>query len=144
MNPITVTFFEVATPQSKKECICSVAYKYFCQGKKLQFIVENEQAGTYLDQLLWSFPVESFLPHVFKEKPVNERIIISIGFNNSWKSDALFNLTNEPLLHFFDIIELYDKSTKEKEMRSKNNLEVYQAEGRPIKMNTWGSQSLNP
>lgn len=136
-------FFEVSTPQQKKECISSVSHHHFIKGSKLLFIVEDERSGKFLDQLLWSFPPESFLPHTLAKIPKLERLMIAVKGETLWKeADVIFNLQNEilqceesPKL----VIEFFDKSDPERADRAKKRLEEYSSKGHPVKCVGWSS-----
>lgn len=138
-----VLLFEVENAQQKKECIVGLAYQYFLLNQKLQFIVDDENAGKFLDQLLWSFPMNSFLPHVFNTQPKHEKIAVMVG--SSWKEATVtFNLQSLKTAEGTIIIELLDKSDPIKEQRTRDKLSQYIQNGRPVSCHHWGRQILTP
>ena len=50
--------------QSRQQFACRLAEKAVRQGNKVMIATGNEAESRELDQLLWSFRPESFVPHV--------------------------------------------------------------------------------
>lgn len=134
-----VLFYVVTQPQQKKECICFLAHDGVMKGNNMQFIVEDDAAAKFLDQLLWTFPPESFLPHVVKKLPKQEKIAIFTKDDPKWEKAAVtFNLRSAPIENAKEVvIEILDKTDPSKEALSNSKLEHYQKEGKAISIFEW-------
>lgn len=62
-NRIKVFLISAKNPQDKILKLGMIAKKYFNKKEALVFLVEDEKAANFLDNLLWEIPKESFLPH---------------------------------------------------------------------------------
>lgn len=138
---MNITFFEVATPQQKKECISALAREYALKGKHIQFIVEDDNVAKFVDQLLWSFPPESFLPHSLKRIPSIEKIAIFTKNDPKWNNaDVTFNLLSTPLESgTSEVLELFDKTDPVKEAASQHKLKHYQGLGMHPRQVSWSN-----
>ena len=81
MNTMTeVLFVEVA--QSRMETrACEIAERTYVRGDKLQIIAGDQQQATRLDDLLWTFRPDSFVPHRFsrgEKDEVTSPVVITI------------------------------------------------------------------
>lgn len=67
-------------------------------GKSACIAVDSEANARQLDQLLWTVPQESFLPHaiVSAGETVDENTIIAVRPETSHARDVLVNLRGEP------------------------------------------------
>ncbi|MFA6915880.1 MAG: DNA polymerase III subunit chi [Parachlamydiales bacterium] len=138
---MNVTFFTVTTTAHKKECISAIAREYALKGKNLQFIVEDDNVAKFVDQLLWSFPAESFLPHTLKKVPSIEKIAIFTKNDPKWpKAETTFNLLSAPLENESgDVLELLDKTDAAKEAASQSKLQHYKNAGIEVRHVSWSS-----
>jgi DNA polymerase III subunit chi len=123
-----IIFIPVSNNQNKIGCICNTIQRHFNQGESILIAVPNEQAEKYLDDLLWKFPGDSFLPHAVSQNDNNERVLITKQAQNLNKSKILFNLcpAASPIADQFEIIyELYDETFPDKLEQSKNRRHAY-------------------
>ena len=66
-----ILFVEVT--QSRMEMrACEIAERFYIQGNKLQIIATDQQQAVRLDDLLWTFKPDSFVPHGFFEGEKDE------------------------------------------------------------------------
>ncbi len=88
-------------------------------------------AVDFIDDLLWSHPKESFLPHSKYEEDPTSLIVITDTDERPNKATALFNLTSYPLLHdkVATIYEFEDNSSPEKLRFSKEKYQAYRQAG---------------
>src|SRR5438067_1828946 len=122
MNPQLprVIFYTVSDNAGKLLRICKTVQDAMQKEKKLLIFVPNEEAGRYIDALLWRMPEDSFLPHIYSNinKNSKERVIITELDNNLNQASVLLNLkpSCSPLLPGLEEIhELYEISAPEKE-----------------------------
>lgn len=145
-NVPNVVFFEVKGVGDKKEVLSDVAWRCFIKKQRILFVVQGEPAEKYLDQLLWSFPAESFLPHKVVHSSCDEPVAITSRNMENWnKADVIFNLNTEPIiltLQCKTIHELLDLSDPEKEAKGRQRLDYYLQHGMAVTCQPWG-QKLN-
>jgi DNA polymerase-3 subunit chi len=59
-----VIFIEVTTSRMEMSA-CQIAERTYLEGGKLQIIAPNQQQAVRLDDFLWTFRPDSFVPHSF-------------------------------------------------------------------------------
>lgn len=120
-------FFQVRTAQDKINRIIEASHFHFLKKEHLLFFVEDDRSLRYIDDLLWSLPKESFLPHqILSQKPEEELIAITKEKINLNNTKIAFNLCLTPLL--IDIPFIYDfedLSTPNRQMLSQIRFNAY-------------------
>lgn len=132
MQKPKVIFLPIKTNQQKIECICHHAQKHFNQDDKVLIIAPSELAVQYLDELLWKYPNDSFLPHVSMQTPCHDKIVITTFAQNLNHATIVLNLCLDycPIANNIEIIyELYDETTPEKLEQSKRRKHMYSQNG---------------
>ena len=129
-----VTFFQVTSDQMKRTRIVSVAHEYFEKKQPLLFKLPHKKALEYLDLLLWRLPQDSFLPHVIKDTPCQDLIVLTSSEENPNEARSIFNLTGEPILnpHFTTIYTFEDLSSTEKNTIAQKHYHAYKTHGYKI------------
>ena len=125
-----MTFFQVKLNQEKLARIYSIALDHF--ERKTPLIIKAPlSAIDFIDELLWSHPKESFLPHSKQKDDPTALIIITDTDERLNKASALFNLTPYPLLQdkVTTLYEFEDSSTSEKLRLSKERYQAYRQAG---------------
>ena len=123
-----VTIITVSTNQEKVRKIINQSIECLKEKKRLIFFVENDQAGRFLDDLLWNGSNQSFIPHCLTDHECIDPIVITQSEKNLNSADYVFNLMahakvkEDQSLH---IIELYDKTDPAREKISENRLQEY-------------------
>lgn len=131
-KPVQISFFPIKDNPSKLDLICLKAREAFDQKKKLLILVGTQEAGQYIDALLWRKPEESFIPHVFTQGPTEEWIAITMNQSNINHAQRVLNLQMNAISffqEFEEIIELYDETSPEKLKSSQDRLNQYQSQG---------------
>lgn len=116
----------------KLQTLASVANHCFSSRTCLLFSVSSEAAAQYLDDLLWKFPPESFLPHSIVSGPSSETIGITLGLENFNQASVLFNLRSEThpkATSFSFIYEFYDETDPNKKIQSEHRKLMYLQQG---------------
>ncbi|TGD71932.1 DNA polymerase III subunit chi [Mangrovimicrobium sediminis] len=92
-----------------------LADKAFAQGHRI-FInaVDREQAKT-LDELLWGFRAESFLPHALAGEQDGEPVVIGWGQDPGDHADLLINLQLQPPAFFSRFARVAEVVTQDPE-----------------------------
>jgi DNA polymerase IIIc chi subunit len=124
----SVCFLKVETVQEKLALICSTVTQRFHQGERWMLLAEAGRALDYLDELLWRFPSDSFLPHVIADQTTNEPIVLTAERRNLNQAAFAFSFLNEPLLEplgFQMIFELEDLTSDDKKRISRQKRDSY-------------------
>lgn len=144
MQPIRVDFYLMASDAMKARwlLICRLLEKAYAKQHQVFVYCNNQQDAEYLDELLWTFKDESFIPHHLQGEGLKPPPPIQIGFNEEPKGfqDILLNLADEvPAFHlrFSRIMEVVLNTEQAKDLsrvhyrlyRSKQyNLHTHQIE----------------
>lgn len=105
-------------------------YHHYLKKEAVFISVADQKVAEFLDDLLWSWPKESFLPHAIHSK--DTQVCISDAPENINQALVLFNLQGQasPIADKFSIIyDLFDESSPERQQLSKKRLEHYQKKG---------------
>lgn len=117
-----VTFHPVKSNADKLKVISELVGEAFAAGHKILITVPSPEAATYIDQLLWRMPEESFVPHVVAAKAVPNRIVIAVNpAENFNQAQVLVNLspTVSPIVDQFAFVrELLDETDATKAEQS--------------------------
>jgi DNA polymerase-3 subunit chi len=89
-----VDFYVIDAPDPgrRKHFACRLANKAFSQGHQVYIHTENEASAREMDELLWSFQPQSFLPHSLLGGEHDERIAIGWQADPAHHNDVLINL----------------------------------------------------
>jgi DNA polymerase IIIc chi subunit len=121
-----IIFFPVTTTAAKLAKITQTAHLHFTRSDPLLFLVPDETAWKFLNELLWTMPPESFLPHPSK--------LIHIRLQLDPEVLSVFNLCPSAPPHdkLKTIYELEDYTSNEKKLLSEKRYQGYKALGLPI------------
>lgn len=134
MQPIRVDFYllESDQPQARWMIACRLLEKAYLKGHQVFVLCANRHDAELLDELLWTFKEDSFIPHNLQGEgpepppPIQIGCDVSKGF-----SDILLNLSR-PVPTFYTqfkrVMELVINIETEKE-QSRINYKEYRAKG---------------
>ncbi len=133
---IKITFFQVRNTNSKLEKICQTALEFFEKKEPLLIKVPNPASLEFIDQLLWRYPPDSFLPHVIKDSPCDDLIVITTSNEKPNGADLIFNLTAMPIdlskYSFNSVFEFEDLTSPQKNQTAKEHYQFYKSKGYTI------------
>lgn len=130
-----VVLFQVSDPRKKVLRLLETARHHFEKKEPFSIFVEDEKALLYVDQLLWSTPEESFLPHTPTDKPIGDLLVITREKKVFNGAKAVFNLCSTPLLiegPFRILYDFEDLTTPSRAKLSNLRFEAYKKNGYPI------------
>jgi len=116
---------------------CRLAEKAYRKGRQIYILTDSEQATRLLDDQLWTFKDDNFVPHEpYNDKGENMAPIV-IGHNSEPKtpSDVLINLTSEVPLCFSSferVAELVD-AEESKRHNARERYRFYRERGYELK-----------
>lgn len=82
-------------PESRLQFACRLAHKAWEKNHRIYLHCANEDAAKALDELLWAFRPDSFLPHALHADQPDERVVCGYGNDPAPHSDLLINLSND-------------------------------------------------
>ncbi|MBD3224436.1 MAG: hypothetical protein GF313_06890 [Caldithrix sp.] len=109
----------------KDRLICDIAEKFYELGNSILIYVEAHNQAYHLDQLLWTWKQESFVPHLYVQDDVSqpeEPVIISTQNPQSYNCDVLIlhdPAKPETLADFRQIIDFAELYNKDKHQASR-------------------------
>lgn len=135
MSPIRVDFYLLSSDQSDAKWLvaCRLLEKAYSKGHRVFVYCNNIQEAEHLDELLWTFRDDSFIPHNLQGEGPEPPPPIQIGYDKEPRgfNDILLNLSNDiPTFHskFKRVMELVINVETEKEL-SRLHYKEYRAKG---------------
>lgn len=99
MPPNRVDFYLLASENSEAcwPLACRLVEKAYLRGHRLYIHCQNQQQAELLDELLWTFKDDSFIPHNLQGEGPEPPPPIQIGYANEPRGfeDILLNLADE-------------------------------------------------
>ena len=123
--------------QARQEFACRIADKAFRQGRSVYIHTAGEQAGKSLDQLLWSFRPQSFLPHSLQGATDSEPVFIGWGDDPGDHNDVLINLDLKVPTFVGRFSRVTEVVVQAPEVRDplRQSAKYYKDRGYPVKFN---------
>ncbi len=116
-----VNFYLLKQGQSSEQYVfaCRLCEKILSQKLQAYIHTDTKEQAHYLDDLLWSYRPESFLPHCVIDTEFDEDVSVVIGYADKYQKDfdVLINLSqNIPDFHsnYSRIVEIIPASEKGK------------------------------
>lgn len=111
-----IHYLRATSPQQKISLLTETVHQLFMEGKRVQIQVPSDAALKYVDELLWSYKPEAFLPHVMAQTASQEPIVITKEAINLNQADALIHLLpTKPPQGFKEVYDLLDETSPEKQ-----------------------------
>ena len=130
---VRVTFFQVKSDGEKREKIIRLAEEYFEKKEPLLIHLPHQKALEYVDLLLWRSPKDSFLPHLIKDEPCKDSIVLTTSGKNPNSARSILNLCPTPVdnknLSFIKIYELEDLVSTHKNNSASERYKAYKNAG---------------
>ncbi|MDI9818084.1 MULTISPECIES: DNA polymerase III subunit chi [unclassified Legionella] len=123
MSPIRVDFYLLASKESSARWLlaCRLLEKAYLRGHRVFVYCDNQQDAHKLDELLWTFKEDSFIPHNLQGEGPEPPPPVQIGYQEEPRGfdDILLNLaTRIPLFYsrFQRIMEIVINEDAAKEL----------------------------
>lgn len=90
-----VDFYVLQDPsQSAEQQTCSLALMAWEQGHRIMVLAPDQAQAQRLDELMWDYPRDRFLPHAQKQQPVPAPVMIGVMADlDDDAGEAIINLT---------------------------------------------------
>jgi DNA polymerase-3 subunit chi len=112
---------------------CRLIEKAYAQGHQIYVHTDNAQQAKQLDQLLWSFRADSFIPHQMTDEPGQEDCPILIGHdaNPPRLMNLLINLSPQHPLFFsqFERVAEFINDDTDTKSQGRERYRFYQQRG---------------
>lgn len=135
MSPTRVDFYLLASNEADARGLvaCRLLEKAYYKGHRIFVFCTNQHQAEYIDELLWTFRDDSFVPHNLQGEGPEPPPPIQIGYDKEPRgfNDILLNFsaTIPPFYSKFKrVIELVANDETEKEL-SRANYKEYRAKG---------------
>lgn len=135
MSPIRVDFYLLASEERDARWLlaCRLLEKAYTKGHRVYVHCANQQEAEHLDELLWTFKDDSFIPHHLQGEGPEPPPPVQIGFAKEPRgyNDILLNLdTDIPVFftRFKRVMELVSNVESEKE-QSRIRYKAYRSKG---------------
>lgn len=118
MTAIDFYILPEASPLSRLQFVCRLIEKIYQQKHRIYIHAENKMQAHQLDELLWTYRDDSFLPHNLYGEGPEPAPPIQIGFEVTPEKqrDVLINLTAQvPVFHaqFQRVLEIVAQDAQE-------------------------------
>ncbi len=127
-----IDFYILSENASQLPLACQLVEKAYQQNHKIYIQTENLVLAEELDQLLWTYRDNSFLPHSLVQKKLEPRPPIQIGFGpiSEDHSDILINLSHDVpnFYHKFSRILEVVSSHPDHQTRARERFRFYRTE----------------
>ncbi|MES2200130.1 MAG: DNA polymerase III subunit chi [Chlamydiota bacterium] len=131
-----VIFYTVKTASAKVHYLLQTGSHHFAQKEKIQIIVPDRKALTFIDELFWSQPKESFLPHCISSPlPFHDLLYICLAEEALDDFSFVFNLTPAPYTphpRVKVLYELEDCTHPDKKALFQTKFKLYQSLGHTL------------
>lgn len=135
MSPVRVDFYLLANdqPDARWLVACRLLEKAYYKGHKVFVFCNNQHDAELIDELLWTFRDDSFIPHNLQGEGPEPPPSIHIGYDKEPRgfNDILLNLANHipPFFTKFNrVMELVSNVESQKE-QSRAHYKEYRARG---------------
>lgn len=135
MPPIRVDFYLIANEEAQARWLlaCRLLEKAYTKGHRVYVHCTNQNDAELLDELLWTFRDDSFIPHHLQGEGPEPPPPVQIGYANEPRgfNDILLNLTDEIpafFTRFKRVMELVSNVESERE-QSRVRYKQYRAQG---------------
>ena len=135
MSPIRVDFYLLASvePDALGLVACRLLEKAYCKGHRIYVHCENQHDAEWIDELLWTFRDDSFIPHNLQGEGPEPPPPVQLGYDKEPRgfNDILLNLSHHipPFYSKFKrIMELVTNLEAAKE-QSRSHYKEYKSKG---------------
>lgn len=121
--------------ESRMEFACRLTQKAQQMGSRVYIAVDDKQQAQQLDQLLWSFRPESFVPHDCEgESALHTPVLVGFGEDCSDHHDLLINLKSNIPDYFSRFERLVEIVCQQEQVltQTREHFTFYRERGYPI------------
>ena len=132
----SIDFYLLSSDQlaTRLQYACRLAHKAWQKGHRVYLHCQDEAAAEQLDQLLWSFREEAFLPHALLGEQTDEPVICGSGDDPGAQQDLLINLSDNTPGFFSRFARLAEIVVEQDPVRvpARERFRFYRERGYPL------------
>jgi DNA polymerase-3 subunit chi len=135
MSQIRVDFYLLTSdqPQARGLVACRLLEKAYYKGHRVYVFCDNQKDAEFIDELLWTFRDDSFIPHNLQGEGPEPPPPVQIGYDKEPRgfNDILLNMSQQipPFYNKFKrVMELVSNVEAEKE-QSRAHYKEYRSKG---------------
>ncbi|MCH9613886.1 MAG: hypothetical protein SP1CHLAM54_08950 [Chlamydiia bacterium] len=122
-----INLFSVKSSGEKFYHLARISHDHF-ENKSPLVIFAQGTALNYVDELLWRYPKNGFLPHTLHD--LESLITITDKEPLLTEAQSIFNLSQMPMTgNHFQVYEFEDQTSPDKHKASKNRFSHYKEQG---------------
>lgn len=141
MTRIDFYILEGSDPGARQHFVCRLAEKAWQQGHKIYIHTDDANSSNQLDNLLWNFRDESFLPHSLDNAPDADSVSVHIGHGDEpmHHDDVLINLGTDVPLFFSRFKRVAEVIAGDEPVRQagRERYRFYRERGYPLESHTF-------
>jgi DNA polymerase-3 subunit chi len=128
-----IDFYQIDSDEEPLNFTCRLIEKIYRQGHKVYVHAEGEQQAEQLDDLLWTFRADRFIPHS-RETNGPAPILIGYGESPACHNEVMVNLCGSVPSFFsqFERVTEVVPMDKKKRETARNSYKFYQERGYPL------------
>ncbi|MEH6565670.1 MAG: DNA polymerase III subunit chi [Halopseudomonas sp.] len=121
-------------PATRLQYACRLAHKAWQKGHHVYLHCPDQPAAERLDELLWSFNGEAFLPHALREDHNGEPVVCGSGEDPGAANDLLINLSDDTPGFFSRFARLAEIVVEQDAIRvpARERFRFYRERGYPL------------
>lgn len=109
MGKFNVVFYTIHNSNEKVRYLLQVIEKHFSAKEKIQILLPDDRAISFVSSLLWTHKKEAFLPHTtFYPNPFHDLIYLCLADQASVEIPFVFNLCPNPYFPHSGIKTFYE------------------------------------
>jgi DNA polymerase-3 subunit chi len=141
-----VDFFQVDSNENPLMFTCRLVEKAYRQGCHIYVHTESADHAAELDELLWTFRADRFIPHALLDSGTPAPVHIGCGTDPGEHKDVMINLSGD-IPDFFSRFERVTEIVPQephKRSEARNNFRFYKDRGYPLKYHDLNKTDNSP
>lgn len=137
-----VDFYQIESDEDPMLFTCRLIDKVYRKGHQIYIHTQNEQDSSTLDDLLWTFRPERFIPHCRYTDKFEAPIKIGCHSEPEEHQDVLVNMASQVpdfFSRFERVAEIVPRSESSRD-QARTNFRFYQERGYPLKYHKMPAQ----
>lgn len=110
------------TEQARRLLACRLAEQQMKQGQRVCVLTDTPEQAQELDQLLWSFTPESFVPHALADDPAAASLPVVVAYGNEAPAGTtcILNLGSEAPLNQPTLVAIAEFVPNDEEAKARS------------------------
>ncbi len=121
----------------KDKSIALATEKFYNLGERVLILTSSRERGEFLDDYLWTFKQQSFLPHTFTESETEEEPIVITLVEKNLNGATVLILDTPASLDFIRtfpyVVDFADRTTQQTLQDSRKRFKLYKNSGLEVR-----------